>query len=343
MSQPTPKVSVVIPAFNAEAYIRATIQSVLNQTFDDFEIVVVDDCSTDNTANVISSFDDKRIRLHTNEKNKGIAYTRNRLISLARAKYLAILDADDLAYPSRLQVQYDFLSENPDFAFAGSDIELIDTAGKTIGYNQYTYPPENYPSLLFFHNIIAQSSVMINRDYIESLPQIYSLDFPPAEDYHLWVRLALMGKTYNLPQVLVKYRIHSQSVSIAKASLMEQMVEKIILWQAQRLGLAPTRDELNIQKALAHSDYSRLGEISHLDIDRWLGKVFAANVEKQIYSQQSFGEVIKDKWIDLVHSRILEHSPRVFFELSKGFGFSKLTFAARVRFFLKCFLFYKSS
>ena len=128
-----PKVSVVIPLYNRRDYIADCIQSVLEQDFADFEIVVVDDGSTDGSDEVIAGLKDSRIRYYRNETNRGISYTRNRLNTLASGSYIAILDSDDLAEPGRLTKQVNFLDLNPEVSLLGGCAKLIDEHGVSLG------------------------------------------------------------------------------------------------------------------------------------------------------------------------------------------------------------------
>lgn len=113
-----------MPVFNGGKFIRESIESVLSQTFTDFELIIVDDGSTDNTIDIIRSFEDKRIRLLLNESNRGIGYTRNKALENSKGKYVAVLDSDDIAYPTRLEKQVHFLENNSDYAAIGSGADV---------------------------------------------------------------------------------------------------------------------------------------------------------------------------------------------------------------------------
>lgn len=137
-----PQITVFMAAYNQADFIKQSIDSILTQSFSDFELIVVNDGSTDDTAIIVESFTDNRIRLVNNDGNKGLIYTRNRLLTLARGEYIAILDGDDIAQPDRLKLQYNFLSANPEIALCGGHATIIDENGDKTG-DQLMVPVDN--------------------------------------------------------------------------------------------------------------------------------------------------------------------------------------------------------
>lgn len=125
----TPLVSVNMPCYNCSKYIKQSIDSILNQTYTNFELIIIDDGSTDNSVEVIKEFSDKRIKLFENITNQGIVYSRNRAVENSKGKYIAILDSDDIAYPTRIEKQLNFMESNPDFAMTGTWFDIIDENG----------------------------------------------------------------------------------------------------------------------------------------------------------------------------------------------------------------------
>jgi len=208
------KISVVMPAYNAGKYIREAVNSVLNQTFSGFELIIINDGSTDNTQEVISSFTDPRIILINHEVNKGIASALNTGLLHAKSEYIARFDADDLCFPERLAIQFDFLQTHPDYILTGGDAEYISENGehlfhfKCIGHTneQISKKINNYCP--FIH-----SSVMYRKDAVLRAGG-YSLYAHNFEDYFLWVRLHRYGKFYNLRQQLIKVRFNPYSSTI---------------------------------------------------------------------------------------------------------------------------------
>lgn len=157
-------ITVFIPLYNAENYIKKTIQSVLNQTYKNFEILIINDASTDQSVSIVESFSDDRIRLIHNDTNKGICYTRQRGVIEARGKYIAILDADDIAMPNRLEKQFAFLEKNPEIAVCGSDAYFIDENDQPINHKHDI----NFDSKIIkienlFANQFINSSALIRK------------------------------------------------------------------------------------------------------------------------------------------------------------------------------------
>ena len=186
-----PKITVLMALFNAEKFVGKAIQSVLNQTCKNFEILVVDDASTDNGIDAVLSFNDPRIKIIRNDKNSGAAHSRNIGIQNINTEYIAILDLDDIFYPTKLEEQIRFLDSHPNFAAIGTWTEVIDSEGIKTGVvwkNKMT--PENISLTLLFHNCISHSSALIRRVALDG-KKYNSPD--KDEDYDLWIQLEKNG------------------------------------------------------------------------------------------------------------------------------------------------------
>ena len=215
-----PLVSVLMPVYNCESFIREAIQSVLNQTFTDFELLIIDDCSTDATLQILKSYLDSRIQLIEKEKNTGYTDSLNYGISIAKGKYIARMDGDDISLPRRFQKQFDFLESNPEVVICG-------TAIKIIGKDTIERHPSKHEDLqikLCFSSVFHHPTVMIRADVLKQ--NKYNKEFEPAEDYELWTRLAFVGKTANLEDVLLHYRIHSSQTSSVRKTIQDQNMFK---------------------------------------------------------------------------------------------------------------------
>jgi glycosyltransferase involved in cell wall biosynthesis len=212
----SPRVSVIMAVYNAERYVGQAIASILAQTTSDFEVIAVDDGSTDASAQVLAHYPDPRIHV-LHQCNTGPAGARNAGIAIARGQYIAIHDADDLAAPERLEKQIRFLEKNPAIALVGSHAAIIDEDGKTIG--AMTGPPEHDLEIrwrMLFENPFIHSSVMFRRSLTEKLGW-YTSDAAIVkalvEDYDLCSRIACVMPVANLPEVLVQYRVHPDNSS----------------------------------------------------------------------------------------------------------------------------------
>lgn len=212
----TPKISVLMPVYNTkEEYLREAIESILNQTYTDFEFLILDDGSTNNAAEVIRSYKDPRIKYFYHE-NEGIARTRNRGLELASGKYIAVMDSDDISLPERFEKQVYFLEQNPDVSVLGAWFEIF-PQGEMIRH------AEKVDFLDMLHHCqIGHSTVMWRKADFEKHGLRYDNDVIVAEDYELWSRAIRVLKFANLSQVLVKYRWEGQNISITKSNIMER-------------------------------------------------------------------------------------------------------------------------
>jgi len=202
------KITVLLPVYNAEKYLKEALDSILNQTFRDFELLIINDGSKDNSENIIKSYSDKRIRLINNSKNLGLIKTLNKGIDLAGGKYIARMDADDIMMPDRLNVQYDFLEKNPEVVVAGSYIKKF---GGKFKVTRRCQCKNDIKYWLYIGCPIAHPSVLIRS--CELKQHKYNLNYAHAEDYKLWYDLSKVGKIVVIPKMLLKYRISNEQVS----------------------------------------------------------------------------------------------------------------------------------
>ena len=223
-----PKVTVLMPVYNGETYLAEAIESILNQTFADFEFLIIDDGSTDNTWDILNNFNDSRIRLVKNNQNMGITKTLNKGLQLARSNYVARMDADDICIQERLQRQKAFLDENLNFAMVGSWIEVIDEIGRKI--KRINFPIVSYLLRwrLLYTNTFAHSAVMFRKDAALGVGG-YSEKLRYAQDYDLWSRISIHWDVANIPAVLVQWRFWKESISAVQAKKQKETTRKLIL------------------------------------------------------------------------------------------------------------------
>lgn len=285
MSASTPLVSVIMPAYNVEKYVADSIQSILNQTYQNWELLVINDGSTDKTESIIAGFAgaDSRIKHINNKKNEGLIYTRNRGLALAQGKYIANLDSDDLALPHRIAVQSGFMENNPDYVLQGAAAELIDSNGLKTGIEKRNIPDIQLHSLLLFSNYFINSSVIITAKLAKQIR--YSPDIPLAEDYYLFAELSKHGKIGNDRSINVKYRIHEQNISKEKSE--EMNVAKLKIQEAllRQLRIIPKPDELALHFKLV-KEAGVLSKPELKETEAWLLKIKAANETALLYTPQ---------------------------------------------------------
>lgn len=249
-----PKLSVVLPVYNCPDYVGEAIDSILNQTMTDFELIVIDDGSKDNSLEIIKQYPDQRIRLFTQE-NQGLAKTLNRGISLARGRYIARQDQDDISLPDRFTKQVSFLDANPDCALVGTWAEIWKERSRT---NRTLSHPINHSRIKFellFDSQFVHSSVMFRKEIVEKEGS-YSTDKDrePPEDFELWSRLARKYVLSNIPEILLFYRELPGSISRAEPNSLHDHLVTIcaenIAWASGILPDAPSA--INIA-ALVHN------------------------------------------------------------------------------------------
>jgi glycosyltransferase involved in cell wall biosynthesis len=221
------ELSVLMPAFNSAKYIKEAIDSILNQSFLDFQLIIINDGSTDETERIILAYNDKRIKYYKNESNKGLTFTRNRLISLANTKYIAFLDSDDIALPDRLFKQYSYMEKNIDIdLLSGSMIAFNDNNKKQYNVFKFNLNNNQLPANLLFFNPISTSTVFIRRKSIYDLT--FRESYPPCEDYDMWTRLLLKSNGVVLKKYFAKYRLHDNNISKLKFDVANQNRDRIV-------------------------------------------------------------------------------------------------------------------
>lgn len=232
----TPKITVLMPVYNCELYIKEAVESILNQTYTNFEFIIIDDCSTDTTLQICKSFQDERIVIIEKEKNSGYTNSLNYGLSIAKGKYIARMDGDDISLPERFEKQVGFMEANEDVVLCGTSLKVIDS-NKIISYSQH----HDFIKLeMLKRNCIIHPSVMIKRAVLEFHSLKYDVSKEPAEDYNLWTKLLLYGKLYNFQEVLIHYRVHDLQVSQRR---IEKQIESSIKTQMELLN------NLNIEES----------------------------------------------------------------------------------------------
>lgn len=244
--QTKPYVSVIMAVYNAEKYLREAVDSILTQTLANFELIAVDDASTDGSRAVLESYSDSRLRVLHNPVNLGQSVSRNKALAAAHGKYIAILDADDIALSSRLEKQAAWLDRHPEVGLLGSYAVTIDEQGNE--RDRWDYSPTDDAAIkwaLLFTNVFIHSSVMMRKSVVSqtggySNEECIRRAF--VEDYELLSRLNRWAQAAVLPEVLVKYRIHPRSASIHTAAEQRRRVEDVARRNMAWLSGSPVSD-----------------------------------------------------------------------------------------------------
>ncbi|GAB4230629.1 MAG: hypothetical protein Tsb0034_02630 [Ekhidna sp.] len=257
-------VSVLMSCYNDARYVGEAIESVLSQSFDDFEFIIINDGSTDESESVIKSYFDERIK-YINQPNQGLSKALNKGLSLAKGEFIARLDSDDIAYPDRLEKQHQFLMLNPEYVLIGSAVENIDKDGNHVYDTIHPLTDQELRKKMQIHCPVAHTTAFYKRDiaikcggYYEPIKQFF-------EDHMLWYQMAQHGKIGNLPDILMKYRLHPHSITeknnsseyltlvstvVRRGSIYEDELKWLFKYKRKRNSSLKTR-EISYYKLLA--------------------------------------------------------------------------------------------
>lgn len=202
-----PRISVIMPLYNAEAFVRKAIESILQQSYKDFELLLIDDCSTDNTLDVVSSIKDSKIKIINNKKNEGIAFSRNKGLELADGQYIALMDDDDLTVPNRFETQIDYLELHNNIDVVGGRHCIIDQKDQIIKTCREPLSNPHYiRANMMLYDPIANGSAMMRNDFLRENQIKYQDNCLGMEDYRFWIDCSVLGKITNLNDMLLYWR-----------------------------------------------------------------------------------------------------------------------------------------
>ena len=291
---PNPRVSVVMPAFNAERYLAEAIESILGQTFGDFEFIIINDGSTDGTAEILESWRaaDPRIRVRTQD-NLGVATSMNVGCELARGDYIARMDADDISLPERLGKQVEFLDKHPNIRVCGTWMRTFGDSSHSLC--RYPQDPQIAQSTLHFQLPVIGPAVMFEKTLYSGRGVRRNSNVGAADDYLFIVECSKYTGISSIPEVLYLYRQHATQITKTHRSQQHQFAKQIRLQQLEELGMQPTEDEINVHEKIC--TWQMEGDQSSVEkIEDWLAKLKLTNVGKQKYPQEAFALVLWEYW-----------------------------------------------
>ena len=266
-----PKISLIMSVYNGEEYIAEAIDSVINQSFRDFELIIINDCSTDGTSEILDNFAklDDRVKVYTNEVNLRLPSSLNKALSIANGKYIARMDADDICLPDRLQKQYDFMEKNPDVALSSCRFMTLKNGVISSGGCGGKCDPDSINALLLVTNPILHPGIIAKAQVIKELG--YDKNFTCTEDMELWTRFVMQGhKVEILPEYLMIYRLHDKQitettlekqkrevVSIQKTYLAKQLSAMSEEQETFYINGIYFRNEIDVNKFLAFCKWAK--------------------------------------------------------------------------------------
>ena len=269
-----PAISILLPVINCESFIYESINSLLLQTYDNFELIIIIDPSIDNTLKIVQKIEDPRIIILQNKKRLGLAESLNIGLNIAQGRYIARADADDISFPNRLTVQLKYI-EQKGVDLVGSKYvnENVET-GKIEENNRRLCLPEDTKGHMFFY-WITHGSLMFKKSMVSNLKKVY-ID-RPAEDYDLFVRLAKKHQFYEIPEILVKVRVRPDSLCGSGGDIIKMDIDKIRLHQLSELDIYPSNDEASIHLSFLDQNYIVLLDNNLKEVYAWIHKIIAAN------------------------------------------------------------------
>lgn len=297
-------VTVLLPVYNGARFLATAINSVLGQTFGAFELLVINDGSSDHTADVLASCSDPRVRVVEHARNFGLITSLNEGLGLARGEYIARMDADDVALPRRLERQVRFLRDSPGIGLCGTWFRTFGS-----GRSRIVRPPvqsDDMAAKLFYESPLAHPTVMFRRDLFEKHGLRYSSDCPHAEDFELWTRVALITELGNLPEVLLKYRNHDEQISSVKKANQNESVKRVLLRQLRRIHADATELESDAHVTIVLNRVPALEWVNVSYVESWLRELIRRNDTTVAFPPTAFRRALGVVWWRYCSSRSSE-------------------------------------
>lgn len=211
-------ISVIMPVYNGEKYLRDAIESVLSQTYVDFEFIIIDDASKDGSVAIVREYNDDRIKFFKNDTNMGVAATLNKGIDLASGKYIARMDCDDISMPNRFEKQIKYMESHVDTVICGSSVNILSDGNEI--FRSYSEFDSQIRADMVFNSAFVHPAVMIKAEVFKKYGIKYDVEYERAEDYEMWARIIKVGECHNIALPLLKYRHHTKQVTQTQKELM---------------------------------------------------------------------------------------------------------------------------
>lgn len=288
-----PVVSVVMSVYNGGPFLTEAIGSILSQSYADFECIIIDDGSTDDSAGIIASHRDRRFRMITHAENAGLAARLNEGVAAASGRYVARMDADDISLPDRFARQVEFMQAHPHVGACGTWVEV---AGEGIR-QRWEYPLSHNAihARLLFDCAMAHPTVMFDRAHLHKARLSYDSSYPCAQDYDLWCRAAQELSLANLPEVLLVRRLHAGQIGRRDANAQQRWAAAVRRRQLVQLGIRPTDEQSALHEAISTWSWPRTESFVQ-DAEAWLCLLRQANRTHAAYPEPEFSTVVGERW-----------------------------------------------
>ena len=288
--------------FNGAAYLRETIESILNQTYGEFKFLIVDNASTDNSREIVRSYNDPRIHLEALPKNIGQVAALNKGLDMIDTPFVARMDADDISLPERFQRQITFMERHPETGICGTFAVAFTTGNrspKPIKENKWEKPcsPQDIKARLLFGCCMVHPSVIMRKNLLDKYNLRYNEQIGFSEDWDLWLRASQHFPLANIPEYLLRYRIHGGSVSSRNVEPQKKVDEQLIQKTLEPLGLADhPLHHIHKEIALATTYNARNREPEFiLQVLQWFREISTANQKTHIYDDQALQKAMRGR------------------------------------------------
>jgi glycosyltransferase involved in cell wall biosynthesis len=306
-------VSVILPAYNAGPYIAEAINSILNQTYTNFELIIINDCSTDTTEKEILSISDPRIKYIKNTNNSGLIYNLNLGFSLAKGKYIVRMDADDISLATRIEEQVNFMDLHSEVGISGSWFQSFGTYNEV---SKYEESDDDIKLQMLYHCRFCHPTVIIRKQIVETNNLQYSTAFAHAEDYELWARMAFITRFANLQKVLLKYRVHENNVTIKHATTQRQNSDKVIQYLFDKIGTTISEGIIPTWIKFCYADFN-LSVSEIVQIEELVVSLINANKTSLYVSNKALEKFFAEKWYNLCYNNVKNKEVQTIFNKSK--------------------------
>lgn len=284
-------VTVLMPNYNNEAFLREAIDSILSQTFRDFVFLIVDDGSTDKSIDIINSYTDPRIRLVIKEKNSGIVDALNKGIDLVETKYFVRMDGDDLSVPNRIQLLYDFMEANPDVGVCGSHLRLFGDINQVW---KMELDRERIKSKLIYTNSVSHAPSIFRTEVLKKNKIYYTNNHPYMEDYDIFFRLKNLTQFAHLDHVLYDYRVLQHNSTVKNKHTILQRKRNMYVQVLSELGIEPSERNIDLHVQLFLGDIPLTYSIR--EYKEWVNTLIRHNEQMKLYPQQAFKSFMDKTW-----------------------------------------------
>jgi len=325
-----PMISVVMPVYNAEKYLNEAIESILTQTYDDFEFIILNDGSTDRSEEIILSYNDARIVYIKNETNLQIVKTLNKGVAVAKGKYIARMDADDISLPQRFEKQIQCMEGNPHIAICGTHIQIFGDKRYTLSY------PLNDMEIkakLLFNTALGHATILAKTEIFQKFQ--YDEEYNKSEDYELWTRLLLEYQASNIPELLYEYRYHATQTCTIHKKKQDNMACSIREKYLTNLGNTFHQDEIEILGKINRKEFTPYHTM-HTLLTKFI------QLDNNHFNKTALEEIFHEEYWLMLNANIYLNLPCYFAyrEFNKYSNY-KLSLKDKIKFYLKFWLKYR--